>query len=589
MKSQPVYCFPLSGPPRTLPAVVDFARAQPGRPSRPPTGTPEHRSAALRVKEGRDGEWIPVDPAFLILHLEVWHGGVVRNLSRTLWSFLCRCCIDRPGRRIQVAGPPEPPTRVIKRTSELSIDAKTYFSASRCAVRGCGRGVVSGSFCDEHIDARFHNAISARDAVVPEKGSLAPPRRLAAEVRLIVSPKGFSGWWTALGQWVSSAPPLTPDHARAFFVNWAVDVMPLIAMGDQSSDRLSLIARLAPPSRQKTQTFLNIAMCTAYIRAVRASAPVLARSVADSLATMAVHLTPISDRMASRLCDRGIAPFISMPAFPAISRRGPTSVSGLLATTVLPQMSSEVPPMAVVFSASALLVMAQIFGTAGDFSFSVVHAPPSQTNAPLVDAAQPLDLSKLLVVPASTRADQILTVANPAALSFTVMSEIIFTLRYKHVRFLGPRIGRAGIRLPTFSGRGGALDPTAGFVWRVILEEAASRGFVKTPPATDAGLVFETRRGVQRFLDVFTHEEIPVRCTAGCSRCSDHTSWHRDRLLTEAAFGAEASEQFVPDCARDGVDLFLPGTAEAAIAAWRNLTDITVSSGIGADLFADSD
>ena len=257
MKNQPVYCFPLSGSPRTLPTVADFARSQPGRPSRPPTGTPEYRSAVLRYKEV-PGDWIPVDPAFLILHLELWHGGIVRRMSRALWSFICRCCVDRPGRRLQIAGPPEPQTRVIKRTSELNLDAKTYFSASRCAVRSCGRKVVSGSFCDEHLDARFHNGILGRDAAVPEKGSTAPPSRVAAEVRAIISPKGFSGWWTALGRWISGAPPVSAEHARFYFMNWAVDAMPVVALGEQSSDRLALLARLAPPSHQKTQTLLKL-------------------------------------------------------------------------------------------------------------------------------------------------------------------------------------------------------------------------------------------------------------------------------------------------------------------------------------------
>jgi len=572
MPTTTTFCFPVQGMAKTVPSIADFTRSQPGRPSKQPPGRPRDRSAAIRVRPGPGATWHAVDPAFLLLHLELRDGGEVAAVSEALVSFVVQCCIDRPGRRLRVSGPPTPATRAVKRVSELSLNLRHFFTATRCAVRECGVPVVAGNFCPQHPDAQFHNGQKLSAAATAHRGTMASPSGVAAEFRAIET--GFAAWWSAMAEWLSGGPAGNRDDVCRFFVNWALDAMPMLAATTEASvDRLALLAYTAPPRVQKVQTFLNLATTAQCFRELRARSPAAARTAAGAVAAHGIWAVPLGDRTSALFRDRGIVPFLAMPVLPGLLRRGPTGIAGLVCSTILPPVSADQPAAAAIFSATAAVVMAHLLGYAGDFSFSVLHGPPPDPPGPLLDAAAPLSVRAHLVTSGEARSRAVLTVINPAALSPVVLAEIIFTLRYMHVRFCGPRLGARGIRLPTFPAAP-ELDPAVGFLWGVIQTEAASRNLVSAPPAADVGLLFAAPGTPGAFLDAFVRPSTPVRCAEGCDRCTAASGWHRDRLLVEMAFG-DAIDTTMPPCARLGVDTTTDAEFDRALSFYRCLCDLT--------------
>ena len=569
------FCFPVKGGPRLVPTISDFTRSQPGRPSSAPAGAPAHRGAPLRVRQAKGGDWVPVDPAFLLLHIEIGDGGAVVQLSQALAAFILQCCTDRPGKRLRVAGPPAPATRAVRRVSEVSVELRCFFTTGRCAVSGCGTPAEVGNFCPAHLDARFHNGLRLREAAVPPRGSLAAPARVAAEVAAIGH--GFPGWWSAMAAWLVPGGAHSAADARRFFVNWALDALPAIAVGTAASpDRLALLAYAAPRKVQKVQTFLNAATTVQFLRGIQTRAPAAARDAAAALSQFGVYGLGLEDRAGALFRDRGLVPFLSMPVLPALLRRGWTGLAGLVCATILPAVSSDQPDAVAVFSGTMALVMAHLLGFTGEFSFSVLHGPPPDPPGPVLDAADPVSLRTHLASSGEARARSVLTVVNPAAMSPTVLAEIIFTLGYMHVRFCGPRLGRRGVRLPTFVA-GGELEPAAGFLWGVIQAEAASRKLVTAPPAADAGGVFADADAPGNFLAAFVRETTPVRCSEGCARCSATSGWHRDRLLMEFAFRDSPTAR-VPECAVLGVDTATNAEFSRALLFFRSICDASVGN-----------
>ena len=168
------------------------------------------------------------------------------------------------------------------------------------------------------------------------------------------------------------------------------------------------------------------------------------------------------------------------------------------------------------------------------------------------------------------RANKVLYVLTPAALSPTVLHAIVFRLGFG-TSTCGPRFGAGGIRLPVFAS--GTGDPTVGWLWLCILDEAASRGQIRSSGTGDP----LWRRGGRGFLDTFVTAKVPGRCAAGCAACTPTSSWHVDQLVAEAAFG-EAAPALLPPCARTGTELFDMAEAKRAVRLWRTLCDLTTET-----------
>lgn len=564
---RPVVVFPATGGACTVPTVLDFTRSRPGPAKDLPRPYRTKAGAALRFRPRASGRgYVPVDPALLATHLEFGEGGRVIAVSEALVNFLGRVSLvsTKRARRLQVGGDPAVNTRSICRGTQLNIEPRTYFCGTRCQFRGCTNKVVAGTLCALHYDSTFVGGLSRHKAgkVVQELYS----RKAEEELGVLFGP--FDHFWVSLAEWLCAAP-VRPELGRAYVVNHALGMLPQLALTELSADRLSALAHCAHPSVQGAQAFYNAQLSILYIRTIRGSLPVLAANLAGGLSSVYLYGLPCSASGSTLLCDRGLVPHIKMPVVPALEEVV-GNVSGLICSTVIPDAGEEL--VNVVFNTTALCVLSRVFGNLGNFSFTVLtgtlELPPG---ALVLDAALPLDVTPFMGFTGNERAEKVLYVLTPAALSPVVLHAIIFRLRFKHVYFCGPRFGSRGIRLPIFkSGRG---DPTVGWLWRCILDEAESRGQLRSSGTGDP----LWRHKESGFLDTFVTPGIPGRCDGGCSHCSSTSLWHLDHLVGEAAYGEQARELLAP-CALLGTELFDEEEAQVALRRWRTLCDLTTEA-----------
>ena len=563
-----VVVFPLSGGACTVPAVLDFTRSRPGAAKTGPAAVPTQTGAALRFRATASGRsYVPVDPALLVLHLSFGEAGRICLMSEALSLFIGRCCaVSGAGgrKRLAVGGDPAVTTRAVCRGTEFNVEPRAFFHAKRCHVRGCTAPVVAGTLCAAHYDSTFSGGLTKRQAA--QLPAVRCNGGVAAELDLVFG--DYAALWESLAEWLWSAPQ-TAERARLYFVNHAVDALPLIAMGTASADRVAALVHCAHPTAQGTQAFYNAHLLVAFIRTIRTSLPVLAGNTARSLATMHLYGLPWGAPGAQLLCDRGLVPFCKMPVLPKLEAFVGNRAA-LFCSTVVPDLGEE--PVAVVFNVVALSALSRIFGSLGEFSFTVLTGTLEVPDGALVlDAAEPLDLAPFMKYSGLDRANKVLYVLTPAALSPTVLHAIVFRLGFKHVYFCGPRFGAGGIRLPVFAS--GTGDPTVGWLWLCILDEAASRGQIRSSGTGDP----LWRRGGRGFLDTFVTAKVPGRCAAGCAACTPTSSWHVDQLVAEAAFG-EAAPALLPPCARTGTELFDMAEAVRAVRLWRTLCDLTTET-----------
>lgn len=565
------YVFPVAGGSRTVPRVLDFAKSRPGVPKHPPGFLPESRSSALRYRIVRD-KLVPVDPAFLAFHLEIGSGGEVVGMTKTLAEFLASCSVVRQSGRLAIGGNPNVGFRKVKRVSECVNNIHSFFLGQKCSFRGCDQPRGPGSFCGLHLDGALHDKLTAKEAVAYRSSNpLVCPLRILAEIKTVLGP--FPALWRDIGAWLGTEP-VDPGRSRYFVANWALDTMAMLSLERHPVDRLAALAYLGPPKTQRSDTFVNISMTVDHIRSIQYENRALAETVAIHLARFGVLTIPINDNRSSMIRDRGTIPYVHMPVMEKIQGRPPYTTGGLVCGTIVP-VGAESALASCCFSATMLLVMAQIFGTAGQFSFSVVHGPVPESAIDIFDAAAPNDVgSHYRRRSGAARAARTLYIVNPAALSAASMAAIIFDLQYKHVCFHGPRIGASGIRIPVF---GTSLDPIGGFIYAVLLEEARDRGTLRDCPGTDPGhACTPAPAGVTPFLDVFVADCTEVRCDSDCPHCTEEAWWHRDRLLAETSFGGTA-EKFYPMCMKSGTDIFKPHEITAGIDVWRTLCDLTLT------------
>lgn len=569
---RPVLVFPLRGGPCTVPTTLDFTRSRPARAKDPVPPFPEQMGAALRFRLRATGRgYVPVDPALLAMHLEFGEGGRVVKVSEALvafWGRVASACAGRGG-RLLLGGDPAVTTRAVSRGTELNFEPRTLFCAKRCHYRGCTHPVVAGVFCASHYDSTFFGGLGLHKVSQTAAGRV--HRSVTAEADLVFG--DYDGFWSSLAGWLYSAP-LDPGRMRAFVVNHFADVLPSLAITTVSADRLSALVHCSHPSVQGTQAFYNAQLAIHYIRTIRGSLSVLASNAAASLSTVYLYGIPRSKPGAGLLCDRGIIPCLRMPVLPKIEGFV-GSRAAMYCSTVVPDDGEVL--VNVVFNVVALRVLSRVFGVLGTFSFTVLTGTLTLPDKAIVlDASAPLDLAPYMRYTGLERADRVLHVLCPAALSPTVLHAIIFRLGFKHVYFCGPRFGSSGIRLPTF--KDGAGDPTVGFLWRCILDEAESRGQIRSAGTGDP-LWRQEGRG---FLGTFVSETVPGRCKAGCPSCSPTSSWHVDQLMAEAAYGTDAPA-LLPPCARTGTELFDASEADTAIRYWRTLCDLTTEAILGSD------
>jgi len=565
---RPVVVFPLGGRGCTVPSVLDFTRSRPGLAKKLPAAAPTTTGAALRFRATASGRgYVAVDPVQLVQHLLFGEAGRVCRVSEALVHFVGRCCAVSGGSgrgRLRVGGDPAVTTRAVCRGTELNVEPRAFFHAKRCHARGCTAPVVAGVLCAAHYDSTFSGGLTSRQArQLPE---VRCSGRVAAELDLVFG--DYAAFWESVAEWLWSVPQ-TADRARLYCVNHAVDALPLIAMGSASADRVAALVHCAHPCAQGTQSFYNAHLLVAFIRTIRASLPVLAGNAARGLSATHLYGLPWGAPGARLLCDRGLIPYCKMPVLPAIESFVGNRAA-LFCSTVVPDLGEE--PVAVVFSVVALCALSRIFGSLGEFSFTVLTGTLEVPDGALVlDAAEPLDLAPFMQISGLDRASRVLYVLTPAALSPTVLHAIVFRLGFKHVYFCGPRFGAGGLRLPVF--KSGTGDPTVGFLWRCILDEAASRGQVRASGTGDP----LWRHGGRGFLDTFVTPVVPGRCAAGCAACTPTSSWHVDRLVAEAAFG-EAARGLLPPCATAGTELLDAAEAERAVRLWRTLCDLTTET-----------
>lgn len=569
---RPVVVFPVRGGACTVPAVLDFTRSRPSRAKDVGAPLPANVGASLRFRLRVSGRgYVPVDPALLAMHLEFGEGGRVVKVSAALvafWGRVAAACTGRGG-RLLVGGDPAVTTRAVSRGTELNFEPRTLFCAKRCHCRGCTRPVVAGVFCASHYDSTFFGGLGRHK--VSQTAAARAHRQVEAEANLVFG--DYDGFWISIAEWLYSAP-IDPSRMRAYVVNHLADVLPILAMTTVSADRLAALVHCSHPSVQSTQAFYNAQLAISYIRTIRGSLPVLASNVAASLSKMYLYGIPRTKAGAGPLCDRGIIPCVKMPVLQTVDG-SVGSRAAMYCSTVIPDHGEAL--VNVVFNVVALRVLSRVFGVLGTFSFTVLTGTLAIPEGAIVlDASAPLDLGPYMRYTGIERADRVLHVLSPAALSPTVLHAIIFSLGFKHVYFCGPRFGSTGIRLPTF--KEGTGDPTVGFLWRCILHEAESRGQIRSAGTGDPLWRHEGRG----FLKTFVTENVPGRCKSGCSSCTPTSSWHVDQLMAEAAYGTDAPG-LLPPCARTGTELLDSAEADEGIRYWQTLCDLTTEAILGSD------
>lgn len=565
---------PLSGAPCVVPSVLDFTRSRPAVPKGPGAGplpVPPHRSAVLRYRPALSGKMSPVDPTYLAFHLDFGEGGRVVRISEALLGFVARVCAAAAGSggtRTVVGGSPAVCTRAVSRGTELNLEPRSIFGGAPCQVRGCGAARAAGVFCAAHYDSTFSGGLTRRDIRARSKTSILITPAVRAEMNLVFGP--FDGFWLSVCAWLGG-PAVSKGRARAYVVNHAVDQVPRLSLGTHSADRLAAIVYCTHPVAGGSQAFFNACLAVLYVRTLRERFGMLARRVAHSLSEFYLAVTPDTESGAAATRDQGIVTYLKMPVLPTVEEFVGHTI-GLLGATQIPD--AEERPVTAVFNMGVLRVMARIFGSVGTFSFSVLAGSLElPAGAHVLDAAEPLDISKFSALTGADRADRVLYVVSPAALSTTVLWAIMTRLAFKHVYFCGPVLGAAGIALPTFED--GAADPVVGFYWACLVDEARVRGLIRCLGTGDPLWRHPPESG--GFLGTFVIPSTPVRCESGCRTCTATSHWHTDRLLTEAAYGDEVSE-VLPRCARAGIDRFQAEAVEQHIHVWRTLCDLTLTT-----------
>lgn len=571
----------LSGGVCVVPSVLDFTRSRPAVPKSTggaggPGGpgrveVPPHRSAVLRYRPTPSGKMNPVDPTYLAFHLEFGDGGRVVRVSAALVGFVSRVCAAAAGSggaRTAVGGSPAVCTRAVSRATELNLEPRSVFGGAPCQVRGCGAARVAGVFCAAHYDSTFSGGLTRRDIRSRSKTSILVTPATKAEMNLIFG--AFDGFWLSVCAWLGG-PAVSASRARAYVVNHGSDVIPRLALGTHSADRLAAIVYCTHPVATGSQAFFNASLAVMYVRTLRERFGMVAKRAAHSLSEFQLVVTPEPDSGAALTRDQGIVTYLKMPVLPAVEGFVGHTI-GLLGATQVPDADER--PVTAVFNMGALRVMARIFGSVGDFSFSVLAGSLElPADAHVIDAAEPLDLSRFSALTGADRADRVLYVLSPAALSTTVLWAIMARLAFKHVYFCGPIVGTGGIALPTFED--GAVDPVVGFYWACLVDEARVRGMFRCSGTGDP--LWRSPENSGGFLGTFVTPSTPVRCASGCRTCTPTSHWHTDRLLAEAAYGT-ASADILPRCLVAGIDRFPAGAVENHIQVWRTLCDLTLTT-----------
>ena len=493
------------------------------------------------------------------------------RISSALMAFLCRVSAAGMGRggRLSVGGCPTVTSRSISRGTQLNLEPRVLFSSNpdiRCQVRGCDAPRVAGCFCAAHYDSTFAHGMLRRHIQRDSRASIMLSRGVRSEVGVVFSE--FDAFWFQIGQWLGGgAGPLGAGQVRALVVNHASDYIQTLAATDLSADRIAALMYATHRLSQGSQSFYNALLAVNYTRTQQERTAVLAARVARDLSRFRLFAVPAAEAAAKIACDVGIVTFRRMPVLPVVEGWVGRTDGGLLAATVVP--GPDDVPTAVVFSVGALRVLSRVFGTVGDFSFTVRTGSllPLPDGAIVLDAAAPLDLARFMRYSGLERAELDLHVLNPAALSTTVLAAIIFHLRFRHVVFCGPRLGEYGIALPVFENI--SRDPMVGFLWHCILNEASARGTLRVDTGGDP----LWRHGGVGFLDMFVGEKTPVRCNdARCQQCTASSVWHTDHLMSEACFG-QGSISALPGCTLRGVRPFQPDAVKAAVELWRTLCE----------------
>jgi hypothetical protein len=380
----------------------------------------------------------------------------------------------------------------------------------------------------------------------------------------------FGGFWLSVCAWLGG-PAVSEGRARAYVVNHASDLVPRLSLGTHSADRLAAIVYCTHPVANGSQAFFNACLSVLYVRTLRERFSMLSRRVAHSLSEFYLAATPDADAGAAATRDQGVVTHLKMPVLPTVEGFVGDTI-GLLGATQVPD--AEERPVTAVFNMGALRVMARIFGSVGTFSFTVLAGSLElPAGAHVLDAAAPLNLSKFSALTGADRADRVVYVVSPAALSTTVLWAIMARLAFGHVYFCGPVVGAAGISLPTFED--GAADPVVGFYWACLIDEARVRGTFRCSGTGDP--LWRHPPDSSGFLGTFVVPSTPVRCESGCRACTPTSHWHIDRLLAEAAYGTAAAE-VLPRCARAGIDRFSAEAVDQHIQVWRTLCDLTLTT-----------
>ena len=575
--SSGVFAVSANGSVLRVPGVLDFTQCKPSV-VRPKPAAPEHRSAVLRYRHrpraggSSEAAYTPVDPVYLVYHLEFAEAGRVIRVSSALVGFLCRVAAASMGRggRLLVGGCPAATSRSISRGTQLKLEPRVVFSSNpdiRCQVRGCGAARVAGCFCAAHYDSTFAHGMLRRHIQRDSRASIMLSKGVRSELNIVFSE--FDGFWRQVGQWLGGGGgALSGCRVRTLVVNHASDHVQTLATTDLSADRIAALAAYATHRlSQGSQSFYNALLAITYTRTQQERTAVLAARVARDLSRFRLSAAPAAEASGKLVCDAGIVTFRRMPVLPAVDGWVGRTDGGLLAATVIP--GPDEVPTAVVFSVSALRVLSRVFGTVGEFSFTVRTGSmaPLPDDAIVLDAAAPLDLTRFMRHSGLERAELDLHVLTPAALSTTVLAAIIFHLRFRHVVFCGPRLGEHGIALPVFEAA--ERDPMVGFLWRCILDEAAARGTLRVDTGGDP----LWRHGGVGFLDTFVAEKTPVRCTnVRCQHCTAESTWHTDHLLAEACFGQKGITM-LPVCTLKGLQPFDPDRTRDAVELWRTLCE----------------
>ena len=377
-----VVVFPLSGGACTVPAVLDFTRSRPGAAKTGPAAVPTKTGAALRFRATASGRsYVPVDPALLVLHLSFGEAGRICLVSEALALFIGRCCaVSGAGgrKRLAVGGDPAVTTRAVCRGTELNAEPRAFFHAKQCHVRGCTAPVVAGTCAPPTTTLRCQGALSSGKRCSCRRcGARGRCRRARPGVWRLRGPLGVACRVALVGAADGRA-------ARLYFVNHAVDALPLIAMGTASADWWRRWCTAPTPRRREHRRFT---MRTCSSRLSGRSGP---RCRCWPATRRAVWRRCTSTGCRGRVrCAAAVRPR-PCPVLQdagAAQARGVCWTPGALCSTVVPDLGEE--PVAVVFNVVALCALSRIFGSLGEFSFTVLTGTLEVPDGALVlDAAE---------------------------------------------------------------------------------------------------------------------------------------------------------------------------------------------------------